>query len=64
MGGAELTIDGQAQDVGPSREYPSIYRRFAELIASGESEVDSEPLTLTSDAFLIGEQVRVEDFIE
>jgi len=64
MGGAELAIDGQPQDVGPSREYPSIYRRFAELVRAGESEVDAGPLALTADAFLIGEQVRVEDFIE
>lgn len=64
MGGAELSIDGQAHDVGPSREYPSMYRRFAELIAAGESEVDIAPLILTADAFLIGEQVRVADFVE
>ena len=64
MGGAELAIDGQPQDIGPSREYPSIYRRFAQLIAAGASEVDVAPLALTADAFLIGETVRVADFIE
>lgn len=64
MGGAELTIDGVALEVGPSGEYPSLYRRFADLIRAGQGEIDTAALTLTSDAFLIGEQVSVQDFIE
>lgn len=64
MGGAELSINGKAQMLGPSREYSSIYRRFAELVAQGRSEVDAMPLSLTSDAFLIGERISAEPFIE
>jgi predicted dehydrogenase len=64
MGGAELVIDGVAQMIGESREYPSIYSRFAKLVADGSSEVDARPLALTADAFLVGERVTVEEFIE
>ena len=64
MGGAELMISGSRQNVGPSREYSSIYRRFASLVSRGECEVDAAPLALAADAFLIGRQVRVGDFIE
>jgi 2-dehydro-3-deoxyphosphogalactonate aldolase len=35
-------------------EYASLYRRFAELIAGGESDVDVRPFRLVADAFLIG----------
>ena len=64
MGGAELCIAGERQDVGPSREYPSIYRRFAALVHSAECEVDAAPLALAADAFLIGRQLRVAEFVE
>ncbi len=64
MGGARLLIDNIEQDIGESREYPSIYDHFARLIAEGHSEVDARPLTLTADAFLIGERVPVEAFFE
>lgn len=64
MGGAELSIKGVRQAMEPSREYPSIYRRFAELIRDEASEVDSAPLALVADAFLIGKQVQIEDFFE
>lgn len=64
MGGAELTILGEARALEASDEYPSLYRAFARLIAAGVSDIDVAPLTLTSDAFLIGERVTVEDFFE
>lgn len=64
LGGAELVIAGSPQAVGPSREYPSIYRKFAELVRLRQSEIDAEPLALVADAFLVGRQLRVEDFIE
>lgn len=64
MGGAELWIAGKRQDVGPSREYPSIYRRFAALVHGAECEVDAAPLALAADAFLIGRQRTVAEFVE
>ena len=63
-GGAELWIAGERQQLGASREYPSIYRRFAELVHAGECEVDAAPLVLAADAFLIGEQRPVAAFVE
>ena len=61
-GGHHLTIDGQAQDMPSSAEYPRIYARFAELINSGQSDIDGRPLTLVSDAFLVGVSETLPDF--
>jgi D-galactose 1-dehydrogenase/L-arabinose 1- dehydrogenase len=57
-GGATLAIDGRtlASDAGLAGEYPRLYRRFAELVAAGRSEVDWRPFQLVADAFLIGER--------
>lgn len=43
-------------------EYESIYRRFAGLIGSHQSEVDSRPLRLVADVFLVARHVAVETF--
>lgn len=64
LGGAELTIDGKAVEVGENREYPGLYDRFATLIAEGRSEVDVRPLTLVADAFMVGTRESVEAFVE
>lgn len=64
MGGAELMIDGLARDVGPSREYPALYERFASLVAQGQSDVDAAPLGLVADAFLVAERRLVDAFYE
>ena len=45
-------------------EYEGIYRRFAELLARGESEVDAAPFQLVADAFLVGRRVVTEPFVE
>lgn len=63
-GGAKLSIDGTPHQVGPEREYPALYERFAKLIANGQSDVDRAPLRLVADAFMRCRQVRVEPFIE
>jgi D-galactose 1-dehydrogenase len=53
-GGSRLRIgDGAAQQAG-NYEYSRLYRRFANLIARGESDVDLRPLQLVADAFLLG----------
>jgi len=64
MGGAELKLDGRAQEVGPEREYPEIYARFADLVARGESEVDIAPLQQVADAYLVGRRLEVEAFVD
>jgi D-galactose 1-dehydrogenase len=62
-GGERLLIDGVEQELEPYGEYPSIYRRFAQLIAAGETEVDRAPLRLVADACLIGRRETTEPFI-
>jgi len=61
-GGAMFSVDGIERDVGPEREYSSIYESFAELIATGRSDVDAAPLRLVADAFLHGRQDVVDPF--
>jgi D-galactose 1-dehydrogenase len=63
-GGARLLIDGVEQRLAERGEYPSIYDRFAELVADNASEVDSEPLRIVADAFLVGHRERVEPFCD
>ena len=53
-GGARLNIDGVAQDLPHSGEYPGLYAHFAELIESASSDVDKAPLQLVADALLTG----------
>lgn len=45
-----------------SGEYGSIYRRFAELIGSGQSEADARPLQLVADVFMVARHIPVEPF--
>jgi D-galactose 1-dehydrogenase len=64
-GGARLEIDGEAmtfEDSDPHGEYAGLYRRFAELLQDGRSEVHAEPFRLTADAFMIGRRETVEPF--
>lgn len=56
-GGATLVIDGTTRKLPAGAEYAGLYRRFAALIAAGESDVDLRPLELVADAFLIGTRV-------
>jgi D-galactose 1-dehydrogenase len=61
-GGAELAIDGKTVEQAPDREYAGIYRRFAELIRAGESNVDLSPMVHVADAFTLGRRITVEPF--
>ena len=45
-------------------EYPALYARFAELIRSGASELDTAPLHLVDEAFRQARTVRVEPFYD
>ncbi|MEH3117289.1 MAG: Gfo/Idh/MocA family oxidoreductase [Methylorubrum populi] len=51
-GGSRLTVDGVAQVLEPEGEYRGLYDRFAELVRTGESDVDLRPLIHVADAFL------------
>jgi predicted dehydrogenase len=63
QGGASLRIgDGEVQQ-NENREYARLYRRFADLIARGESDVDVRPLQLVADAFLLGRRTTAPVFV-
>jgi D-galactose 1-dehydrogenase/L-arabinose 1- dehydrogenase len=49
-------------EIDVSLDFRSIYRAFAQLIASGRSDVDARPLQLVADIFLIGKQITVASF--
>lgn len=61
-GGGRLEIDGQEVDVGPVREYASIYASFAALVRSGRSDADESPLRVVADAYLRCRHLRVARF--
>lgn len=61
-GGSRLTIAGAAHAVPAEAEYPALYARFASLIATGESDVDTRPLAIVADAFLRGERQETAAF--
>jgi D-galactose 1-dehydrogenase len=64
LGGEHMEIDGKAVDLPKQSEYASIYRRFAELVRGGQSDVDVRPLQQAADAFLLGRRIAVEPFID
>ena len=62
-GGGTLAFDGAtaaAQDDELATEYPALYRRFAELVRDGASEVDLTPLQLVADIHLKA-RIRIVD---
>ncbi|PZX18816.1 D-galactose 1-dehydrogenase [Palleronia aestuarii] len=63
-GGARLFLDGEEQKVEGPGEYPGLYRRFAELIEAGQSDVDTSPFVHVADAFMLGERRIVAPFHE
>jgi D-galactose 1-dehydrogenase len=63
-GGSRLWIDGDLVHEQPEAEYPGLYARFVELIATGASDVDVTPLRHVADAFLLGRRVAAPAFVE
>ncbi|MGH0342370.1 Gfo/Idh/MocA family protein [Sinorhizobium meliloti] len=61
-GGAKLAIDGKIVHEEPEQEYPMLYRRFAEIIKAGRSDVDLAPLRHVADVFMLGRRKFVEAF--
>ena len=60
-GGAILSLPSgitRAQE----REYAGLYGHFANLIRRGISDVDTRPLQLVADAFLLGKHIEVVAF--
>jgi D-galactose 1-dehydrogenase len=63
-GGARLSIGGKLKVEEKPTEYEQIYARFAELLAAGTPEIDTAPLRLVADAFLVGRRTVTEPFLE
>lgn len=61
-GGAKLSLDGKLVHEEPEQEYPMLYKRFAELVKAGKSDVDLAPLRHVADAFMLGRRKFVEAF--
>ena len=53
-GGNMLRLDGEVQMKAPDEEYPAMYRRFVDLVATRTIDADIVPLRLVADAFLCG----------
>ena len=64
MGGNVLEIDGKAA-AGENTimgEYPALYARMAELLRTGQSEVDLAPMVHVADALTLGRRIVTEAF--
>jgi D-galactose 1-dehydrogenase len=61
-GGARMSDGDKGVVDAMKEEYPALYRRFVELAAKGESDVDLAPLQTVADAFLLGRRHTVEAF--
>ena len=64
MGGNVLEIDGKAV-AGENTimgEYPALYARMAELVATTTSDVDLAPMVHVADAMTLGKRVYTEAF--
>ena len=64
MGGNRLEIDGveMAGENSIMGEYPALYARMAELVATSQSDIDLAPATHVADAFSLGRRVTVAPF--
>lgn len=64
MGGNVLEIDGKtvAGENTIMGEYPALYARMAELVRSGQSEVDLAPMVHVSDAMTLGRRLITDAF--
>ncbi|MER8602027.1 Gfo/Idh/MocA family oxidoreductase [Mesorhizobium sp. M1339] len=63
-GGSKLAVDGRVVHEEPEAEYPMLYRRFAEIVRAGTSEVDLAPLQHVADAFMLGKRNVVQAFFD
>jgi D-galactose 1-dehydrogenase len=61
-GGSKLSVNGELTFSAQEEEYPSLYRRFAEIVKAGQSDVDLAPLRHVADAFMLGKRKFVEAF--
>ncbi|WP_376704525.1 Gfo/Idh/MocA family oxidoreductase [Mesorhizobium sp. ISC25] len=63
-GGSKLAVDGRVVHEEPEAEYPMLYKRFAEIVRAGTSDVDLAPLQHVADAFMLGKRNVVKAFFD
>jgi D-galactose 1-dehydrogenase len=63
-GGRALAIDGQTVIAHGDDEYPALYGAFSALIAQRKSAVDVDPLRIVAEAFLVGNRVTTDAFVD
>ena len=61
-GGATIAIGDEAPRTASNREYPRLYARFAELLASGQADADLAPLAIVEAALTRGTIQKVAAF--
>ncbi len=61
-GGATIAIADEAPRTAPNCEYPQLYARFANLVATGDSDTDLAPLAIVEAALQQATVERVEPF--
>ncbi len=62
MGGSILELPGQPPVSGADEEYARLYKRFAELVRTRQSDVDLRPLLFVADSFMIATRHLVAPF--
>ncbi len=62
LGGERLEIDGETAVNGANHEYANLYRRMADLVKTGESDMDLSPMIHVCDAFSLGRREIVDAF--
>ena len=64
MGGNVLELHGRvvAGESSIMGEYPALYARMAELVRTGQSEVDLAPMVHVADALTLGRRVQTDPF--
>lgn len=62
MGGERLAIDGDPVKQGANHEYANLYARMADLLTSGESDMDLSPMIHVCDAFSLGRRLQTAPF--
>jgi len=61
-GGNRCLINGIATQASALDEYPALYARMAELLATGQSDVDLSPMVHLSDAFTLSKRTTIPAF--
>jgi D-galactose 1-dehydrogenase len=62
LGATAMAVDGKIVNVGREPEYAALYRRFAHLLATRQSDADFTPFVHVADALRTGTRVTVKAF--